>query len=454
MLVLALAACDSGTPLTADADLDVPDTGADADVDADADADVDVDGDVDADSDADSDTDADADADTDADADVAGACPELAGLRDTMVDSSSVIQSCIDRTPEGAALELEPGRYAVAAQLRVDRAITISTHGRAGTGPCTADAAHGCAELFILPELDDRFGAIQVTAAATIDHLVINGNRDGRGGTVAHGHCAALDDNAYGFNGSFLCSGCALRGSVSMNALCGTGFLVSGAGVTGVSIQNNTFAYNGRHTTMNMWSDGLTVHDASASDFSGNVFIDNTDIDLIFGGCQGCTIRNNTVTHTADPAGGAFAAIMIQKWPTTSGNYDGVEVSGNAIDCGPLRACGSGLYIGSESWYPETPYGTLVDGTTSGLITGNTVVNAMNALYIAARGLAIYGNGFLNAHAIEIPNTCHRSMVSVTPIVVSPTTASCHFNFENVDPGMSIHYSSDSWAGCIPNYPF
>lgn len=239
-----------------------------------------------------------------------------------------------------------------------------------------------------------------------------------------------------------------------MYALCGTGFLVTGAGITGVSIQRNTFAYNGLHTTQNLWSDGLTVHDASWSDFSGNAFVDNTDIDLVFGGCQYCTIQSNTVTHTSDPAAGSFAAIMIQKWPTTSGSYEGVDVSGNAVDCGPLRNCGSGLYIGSESWYPETPYGTLVEGTTSGLITGNTVVNAMNAVYIAAQGLAIYGNGFLNAHAMAIPNSCHASIVSETPIVVSPTAVSCHFNFENVDPKMSIHYSSDSWAGCIPNYPF
>ena len=61
---------------------------------------------------------------------------------------------------------------------------------------------------------------------------------------------------------------------------------------------------------------------------------------------------------------------MIQKWPSTSGCYEGVEVKGNAVDCGPLRNCGSGLYIGSEGWYPETPYGSLTDGQTSGLITG------------------------------------------------------------------------------------
>ena len=239
-----------------------------------------------------------------------------------------------------------------------------------------------------------------------------------------------------------------------MYALCGTGFLVA-APAADVTLSRNTFAYNGVHTTQNMWSDGLTVHDSENGTFTDNAFIDNTDIDLIFGGCRGCAIMGNTVTHTSDPAGGAFAAIMIQKWPSTSGCYENVDISGNE---GGLRTAEElrlgALQSARRSWYPETPYGTLTDGQTSGLITGNTVVNAMNALYIAARGLAIYGNGFLNAHAMEIPNSCHTSIVSHTPIVVSPTTASCHFNLENVDPTMSVHYSSASWAGCIPNYPF
>ena len=380
-------------------------------------------------------------------------CPELAPLRDVPSDAAAVLQVCIDRTPDGMMLVLEPGRYSLAGQLRMDRGIGLGTLGREGTAACSADASHGCAELFALPGLGARFGMFLATGAVTIDHLVLHGNRQGRGGTPAHQMCSTLTDNAYGFNATLQCSGCRMVDSVSMYALCGTGLLVTAPAV-GVTLARNTFAYNGVHTTQNLWSDGLTVHDSENGTYDDNTFIDNTDIDLIFGGCKGCKIRHNTVVHTSDPAGGAFAAIMIQKWPSTSGCYEGVDISGNAVDCGPLRACGSGLYIGSESWYPETPYGTMTEGQTSGLITGNTVVNAMNAVYIAARGLAIYGNGFLNAHAMAIPNSCHKNLVSQTPIVVSPTTASCHFNFENVDPVMMVHYSSASWAGCIPNYPF
>jgi hypothetical protein len=301
--------------------------------------------------------------------------------------------------------------------------------------------------------LEARFGMFRATASATVDHVVLDGNRAGRGGTAAYAACADLSDNSYGFNATFECAGCALLESASIHALCGTGFLVSGP-ATGVTIRGNTIAWNGVHDVANLWSDGLTVHDASDSVFTDNVFADNTDVDMIFGGCQRCLIQRNVIAHSGDPAGESFAALMIHKWPGTSGCYEDVDVSGNAVDCGPLRGCGSGLYIGSESWYPETPYGTLVEGTTSGLITGNTVVNALNAVYVAAQGLAIYGNGFLNAHGVEVPNSCGRHMTSATPILISPTTRSCHFNFENVDPEMSIHYSVDSWAGCVPNWPF
>jgi hypothetical protein len=384
-------------------------------------------------------------------------CPELGAFRDVPTDCSAVLQACIDRTPVSMNLDLEPGRYSLAAQIKVDRSIGLRTRNRFGTPSCTADAAHGCAELFTMPEFSGEFGVLVVSAPATIDHMVVNGNRQNRGGTLSAAKCQATPiQNSFGFNAMLQCSGCTLQDSVSMNALCGTGFLVN-TPATNITVVRNTFAFNGVHNVNQLWSDGLTVLDADHSQFVGNRFVNNSDVDFIFGGCPGCTIKKNTIEHTAEPSGGSFAALMIQKWPGTSGNYDGVDVSENSIDCGPNRDCGSGLYIGSESWYPETPYGKK-GGGTSGLITGNSIVHAKNALYIAAEGLNIYGNGFLEAHGVQIPNSCHKNLVSVTPIVVSPTAKSCHFNFENdpaVNPTMAVHYSSSSaWIGCVPNYPF
>ncbi len=381
----------------------------------------------------------------------AGACPELVPLRDKAVDSSAALQLCIDRTSPGGTLELPAGRYHLADQVKLTQPLTLRTAGSAGAPPCGVSGA--CAELVALPALTANFGLLRVEGSGLhVDHLVLDGNRQGRAGTAAHAACVA-GNNAPGHNGIFSCSSCSLTNSSSNNALCGTGLVVTGS-ATNVTIADSTFANNGRHDQQNLWSDGLTVHDAKQSTFVNNVFVDNTDVDLIFGGCQQCVIQNNTITHTADPAAGAFAALMIQKWPSTSGNYQDVDVSGNKVDCGPLRACGSGLYIGSESWYPETPYGTLTPGTTSGSIHHNSVVNAMNGLYIAAIGLTIYQNSVLNAHGVPIPNSCHKSIVSATPYVVSPTAKSIHFMGENVDPAMKIHFSNADWSGCIPNYPF
>lgn len=367
------------------------------------------------------------------------------------VDCSATLQACINATPTGGVLELPACRLSLAAQLQVGKPMTIRTAGKAGAPPCPQSGG-GCAELFALPGLAQPLGLIVVKAAATLDHLVLDGNRQGRASGPAAAKCTATPmENAYGYNGAYACSDCAFTNSVSRYALCGTGLEVQKG--SNITVTGSTFAWNGRHNQKQLWADGLTVHDAPDSTFSSNTFLDNTDVDLIFGGCPRCKIQNNTINHSGDVAGGAFVALMIQKWPSTSGHYADVEVSGNQVDCGPARACGSGIYVGSESWYPETPYGTL-SGGASGAIRNNAVVNAMNGLYIAAQGLFIYKNGVLNAHGIQIPNSCKKSLVSVTPYVVSPTAKAIDFNGENVDPTMKIHFSNANWSGCIPNWPF
>ena len=51
--------------------------------------------------------------------------------------------------------------------------------------------------------------------------------------------------------------------------------------------------------------------------------IDNTDVDLIFGGCRNCMISDNKISHTDDFSGSSFAALMIHAWPSTSGDFTG-----------------------------------------------------------------------------------------------------------------------------------
>ena len=379
-------------------------------------------------------------------------CPPLAPFRNTANDAAAVLQKCIDDTPDGGTLELAVGYYAVGVGVTINKPMTLRTLGKsAADAPCKVDGSD-CAQIVPTASFVTPLGMLQVKASATVDHMVLNGLRGFRTGQPAYNKCKA-GDNGPGHNGALLCSSCAFTNSVSAYALCGTGLVVGGPN-TKVTVTNSTFAYNGVHDQQNLWSDGLTVHDASQSVFSGNTFIDNTDVDLIFGGCQHCKIQNNKIIHGPDVAGGSFAALMIHKWPTTSGSYDGVDVSGNSVDCGPNRRCGSGLYIASESWYPETPFGTKVAGQTSGAIHDNSVVNAMNGLYVAAMGLEIYHTGVLNAHNTPIPASCGKTLTSVTPYVISPTAKSIDFHGENVDPVMKVHFSSAYWAGCIPNWPF
>lgn len=381
---------------------------------------------------------------------VAGSCPGLAACRDQAVDCSARIQSCIDATPAGGVVELAAGRYSLARPIEIAKPMTLRTKGSAGAPPCAPEGP-GCAELVALPELAQPFGLLVVKAAAAVDHIVIDGNRLARAGGPAAASCIA-GNTSPGFNAAYFCSSCAFTNSVSRNAVCGTGLQIAKGNK--ITVTRSTFAGNGRHNQKMLWADGLTVHDAADSTFNDNTFIDNTDVDLIFGGCERCRIQNNTIRHTADTAGGSFVALMIHKWPTTSGSYANVDVSGNRVDCGPARACGSGLYIASESWYPETPFGSQAPGQVSGAIHDNTVVNAMNGVYVAARGLAIYRNGVLNAHGVPIPSSCGKTLVSATPYVISPTAASIDFAGENVDEKMKVHFSSANWSGCVPNWPF
>src|SRR5262249_48685665 len=72
---------------------------------------------------------------------------------------------------------------------------------------------------------------------------------------------------------------------------------------------DNYIAYNGRdrfdHTYLpggGPWSDGFTVAQCDNGTIRENVFVDNTDIDLVIGGGPHCTVSHNTIWH-----GGKYA---------------------------------------------------------------------------------------------------------------------------------------------------
>src|SRR5262249_39095137 len=140
----------------------------------------------------------------------------------------------------------------------------------------------------------------------TIDHLVIDGNKNLRRG--ANVQMCLAGDNTYGTN-IFLLGSFTFTNSVSRNALAGSGLSVPGKSHD-VTIRDNTFAFNGVHH--GLFADGLTVHDTVHADILNNTFINGgTDVALILGGARDSRIQGNQIRVGPNYSGGSFAGLML-----------------------------------------------------------------------------------------------------------------------------------------------
>jgi hypothetical protein len=299
--------------------------------------------------------------------------------------ASAAIQTCIDQTPAGGTLELPPGNYRMTSAIHLDKPFTLRTLGvDAGAPSCLGGPA--CATLVADENLltDRGFVRIGTTSAVTVDHLVLDGNRGARLGSAAAAQCVA-GNNGAGFNASTAdCTGCALRGVASVRALCGTGMEWRGDSAT---FSGNTFGDNGSHQDQNLWSDGLTILHSDGVVVDGNLFHDNSDVDLILGGARNATIANNTIAQAKQAA---FAGLMLDNFNgATPGDFTGAVVTGNTIDCGALL-CDFGLELGPHAWYPSPNIlgGTVMMNVISG---GKFNINAQGAGTQAAPTV-VYGN--------------------------------------------------------------
>lgn len=365
-------------------------------------------------------------------------CEAARNLAGTATNAAPVIQGCIDATASGEILELPAGVYQLDSHLSVAAAaITLRTESTDLTQPPCALTNHGCAELRASTAFYDTGGILQVSAAgAVVDHLVISGNKTARATTPAGLECGAYN-NAYGYNLRLLCSQCALTNSVTRDALCGTGCEVTGVG-TDVILWRNAVVDNGVHNLEGLWADGVTVHDHAHATFTENYFLDNTDVDFIFGGCQDCIIQDNLLEHSAAFSGSSFAALMLHAWPSTSGNFTGTDTSGNVVDCGPDRRCGIGLYLGSDAWYITDVFG--------GAVHHNRVANAEQGLLLDdAHDLAVYTNPVANPAA----TTAASCGTVVTSAYAQGTTT---HNVSSSRDTLSVSYASVDFDGCIPNW--
>lgn len=371
-------------------------------------------------------------------------CDALNSLSSTGADASKAITGCINRTPVNGTLALPAGRYAIASQIKIMKPVTVKTNGISrADGPCLSVSSSQCAELFALPTFNDEHGLLYIGAdGTTIDHLVIDGNRLARvEHPGANSACTSTADR--GRNIYWVADYGSFTNNVVKNALCGTGI---GVGANkNVAIISNIIASNGAHDQEMMWADGLTAYDLSNSTIENNQFSDNTDVDLVLGGCRNCAVVGNTITHSDKFSSAAFGALIIHAWPMTSGNYTGAIFSNNHIDCGPAKGCGFGIAIGAGPWHQSKTI-------TGAVVHDNTVSNAQMGLSIDPASsetfeVEVYDNFVTNS---EVSHTgCDTRTISSGYNITPSTTGTIH---RQRDTTPTREYYNLTWRqGCIPN---
>lgn len=291
--------------------------------------------------------------------------------------STATIQHCIDITPVGGQLELQPGSYNVDSQLLINKPMLLTTHGRANTGPACfdnfANVDWTCAVLVATANFSTQGPVLKLQGPnITLDHIVVHGNRDQRINATLAAACGT--NNKVGMNiwcdsssPSTACDNVTFRNGVSTSAVCGSGFALYG---NNPNVNNSMFSYNGNGAA-GPGSDGLTLtpckdgQSDSTCPASGliynNYFFSNTDIDLIAFAGPGLRIQNNHFHHYTTPATHGFATIMLDNFnrnggPTGSntpdsalGNFIGADVSGNVVNCNGY--CDFGIVLGGHPWY-------------------------------------------------------------------------------------------------------
>lgn len=303
-------------------------------------------------------------------------CTPMNMVKDSGKDATPAIADCLKRLEREGTLQLLPGTYQLLTPLVIDRPVTIETAPVASGQACSKFTGAYCAVLAIgqmPPQATAGVMPIEVAAQNVRFHsmaIIGPGN-----GYSPWGQRICLDPHTRPLGGgvriradSFQMTNVLLK-----DVGCYTAMEVSKA-VKNVRISNNVIAENGNHKSNLMWSDGITIHDAVAAVVENNIFKDNTDVQLIFGGCQSCLIRDNKFYHSPNFSHASFAELMLHAWPTTSGNFAGSIISGNSINCGRSKRCGYGVMIGGEPWYSSKASG--------GMVTGNVIKNALMGLNV------------------------------------------------------------------------
>jgi hypothetical protein len=332
-------------------------------------------------------------------------------------DLGPVLQACFNATPNGGTVVIAPGRYRIATPIRINRPMTVRTQGLSADAPSCAMDERRCASLHLAIPLGSEAGAVMPfdidSDAVHLDGLIFVGTR--------HSNPALSAQRCGTDKGKSMAGGLRIHGngnsitrSVFRDTACYTA-LEYGRGED-VVIRDNLFSRNGRHNVQSHWADGLTIHTARRFAVTGNRFIDNSDVQLIFGSCVDCTISDNRFDHSGSAEGGSFAELMLHAWPgSTSGDFTGTRVTRNRIDCGQQQRCGFGIMIGSKPWYDAPAFG--------GTVSGNRVRGAMIALNIdTLTGPMTVEDNDLNLSSGRYPSMCGVQDVRGIRANISPAS--------------------------------
>lgn len=303
-------------------------------------------------------------------------CASLDMVRNTTRDASPALSECIGKLAGKATLYLRAGTYLLSTPLTIDRTVSIETLSKVSGPTCSRNAGTHCAVLAIgLIQPQPTAGVMPVEIEAPnvkLRSLAIVGtgldDPTWQQRICLNKHSRPLGGGMRVKGDGFEMTNVLLKGASCYTAL------EFAKGVKGIIIRNNVIGPNGNHNIKDMWADGITVHEAANAIFENNIFQDNTDVQLIFGGCTGCRITKNKFIHSQSIIHASFAELMLHAWPDTSGNFSDSATSDNDIDCGLERRCGYGIMIGGEPWYPSRASG--------GTVSGNRVANALMAINI------------------------------------------------------------------------
>lgn len=362
--------------------------------------------------------------------------------------AADVLQECIDRAPAYSSVEIPPGIYVLYRHVVVSTPLTIRTAGSANSSLSCVAGSDQCAVLIAGPDFFDPDGVLVIrsTNNVTLEHLVLDGNRQGRLSSAAARLCEH-GQTAFGFNAAVLeCVSCGLDDVVSQNALCGTGMVWSGANAL---IQRSAFRANGDSTRRGMWADGLTLVYAPESDVRQNQFVDNSDIGLIVGyGVRSRVERNIVLQRTQS----AFAGLMLDNFNSDNlrfrGDFRGAVIAGNTIDCGP-QLCVFGIQIGPRPWYPT-------QNIVGGEVHGNEVRGAKVGINVDGAGvnrapIAIFANSVSDVPAHAYFSGC-ATPITTDWMNVAPTSVVDRRD-DLAPAGAHLSDPCQFWSGLAPDQP-